>query len=214
MKFYHGNATKPKMKTIRSITTELTHGVELSPGRLYDIKNDESWFFDNGAFTEDFNEQVWVESLEKIKRFDNEPDFVVLPDDFDNPHGTVRRAYRYVHEAEKRNLDYYFVAQKAMTAGRAVHEALSLDAEGIFVGGSWDWKHRTTEEIVELAHKNGLKVHIGMPTDYYWAYLTGADSMDSVSIVRNQNWDRLRNLEENIKNQTNIYESIRLKSDI
>lgn len=49
-----------------------------------------------------------------------------------------------------------------------------------------------------------MKAHIGMPGDYYWAYKTDADSMDSVTVARHEDYERIESLENAIKQQTNI----------
>lgn len=199
MRFYHGGLTRPKLQKIRKASSIFTHGYEMTPSRYYDISQGTAWILDNGAFTSDFNPPEWISVLEDIEDYDNKPDFVVLPDKFDDPEKTIERSKRWVSEPRKRNLDYYFVAQKPMKPSKVIEKAEELDADGVFVGGSDDWKKKNTAEIVRLAHKKGLEVHIGMPDDYVWAYRTGADSMDSTSIARNRSWERLKEVDEKLR---------------
>lgn len=202
MRFYHGACSTTKLKKIDKLTDVLDTGFGANIGSIFNTHW--PYFLDNGAFTEDFDEDDWIKALDKVKDKDNEPDFVVLPDSFDNPTETVEMNREYVNECRKRGLSYYVVAQKPMVAWRPIKEALDLDADGVFVGGSWGWKQRKTEKIVELAHKNGLEVHIGMPKDYYWAYLTGADSMDSTNVARNDSFEKISQVEEDIKSQESL----------
>lgn len=199
MRFYHANATQKELEKMREMSSKIKHGIEATPKTCHRRKD--KWFLDNGAFTDDFNKESWIKTLDKCKGYDNKPDFVVLPDVFDKPVETIKRNWEYVEEVRKRGLDYYCVAQKPMKPDTAVQLALGLEADGIFVGGSWNWKQKTTSKIVDSAHKHGLKVHIGMPKDYFWAYKTGADSMDSANIVRNQNYKDIKELEDRLRTQ-------------
>jgi len=202
--FYHANATVKELEKMRQKSCRLKHGIEATPNTCYRRKD--KWFLDNGAFTQDFDPEDWINTLDKCKEYKNKPDFVVLPDVFDDPVETIKRNWKYVEEARNRNLNYYSVAQKPMTANTAVQLALSLDADGVFVGGSWNWKQKTTSKIVDFAHKHGLKVHIGMPKDYFWAYQTGANSMDSSNIVRNQNYFLIQRIEDIIRTQSCVFD--------
>ena len=204
--FYHGGASRPVLENIREACPSLTHGNGFTPSYYYDREH--PYFLDNGAFTSDFNPEKWKEMLDEVLKFDSNPDFVVLPDVFDNPQKTFDRARKYVIEVQKRDMPYYYVAQKPESAFQAIHKAIELGADGVFIGGSWDWKQREAPKIINLAHENGLKAHIGMPNDYYWAYTTGADSMDSVTIGRNEDYNRARNLENKINSQKSLNQVI------
>jgi hypothetical protein len=59
---------------------------------------------------------------------------------------------------------------------------------GLFVGGSIEWKLRTAETWVELAHSHNRRCHIGRIGTIQrliWARQIGADSVDSSSFTRN-----------------------------
>lgn len=202
MKFYHGGASRPVLKRIREICPSLTHGNGWTPNQFYEREH--CYFLDNGAYTSDFNSEEWISMLDEAEGFNSQPDFVVLPDVFNDPKATFERARNHVVEVQKRGFDYYYAAQKPESAGRAVYKAIELGADGVFIGGSWDWKSRTALDIVNFAHENGLKAHIGKPGDYYWGYQTGADSMDSVSVGRNESYNRIRNLENKINSQRSL----------
>lgn len=199
VKFYHGGASRPVLQNIREACPSLVHGNGWAPGKKgLVLDRDHPYFLDNGAFTSSFNEEEWIEMLDKVENFDSEPDFVVLPDVFNNPKKTFERAKKYYREVQKRGFDYFYVAQKPEEPFQAVHKAIELDADGVFIGGDWDWKLANSQSIVELGHKYNLRVHIGMPKNYYWAYQTGADSMDSVTCARHEDYNRMRRLEDKI----------------
>jgi len=53
---------------------------------------------------------------------------------------------------------------------------------GLFVGGTLPWKLRSAREWVRLAHRHGIKAHVGrVGTErrVAWARRIGADSIDS-----------------------------------
>lgn len=51
-------------------------------------------------------------------------------------------------------------------------------------------------QIVRAAHPADLQAHIGRPMDLTWAEAIGADSVNTTSIVRCENYARLRAFEE------------------
>ena len=200
--FYHGGASNPTLRKIRKACPEIKHGNGWTPNQFYEREH--PYFLDNGAFTGDFNSDEWINMLERVAKFKNKPDFVVLPDKLNNPSKTWERSKKYVFEVIKRNLPFYYVAQKPESYFQAVHKAVELDADGVFVGGDWAWKQRESSKIVDYAHDNGLKVHIGMPGNYFFPYIIGADSMDSVSVGRNESYCRVRSLSNMINMQKNV----------
>ena len=202
MVFYHSGASRPVLRKIRDVCPSLRHGNGWTPRYFFDRKH--CYFLDNGAFTSSFNPEEWVRMLEKVREFESSPDFVVLPDKFNNPEKTFERSKKYVGEARDRGYSYYYAAQKPESPESAVRKAQRLDADGVFIGGDFDWKIRETSNIVDIAHERGFKAHIGMPGDYFWAYRTGADSMDSSTVGRNKQYRRMRSLERSINQQKSI----------
>lgn len=199
MKFYHGGANDRVLDNIREECPSLTHGNGWKPGKKGKVLDREHpYFLDNGAFTSAFNEKEWISDLEKMKEFDSEPDFVVLPDVFNDAEATPKRHLKYVDIAKKFGWSYYYVAQPPFQPEKTIRRAVELDADGIFLGGSWN-KKSVAGDYIDEAKAEGLKFHIGMPKDYYWAWTTGADSMDSVTIGRNEDYERVRSLHRRIK---------------
>jgi len=109
--FYHGGASEPMLEKVERICSSLRHGNGWTPGedgKCFDRK-ERSYFLDNGAFTSSFNEKEWIEALEKMSGFESSPDFVVLPDVFDDAEATWNRHRHYVEIVQAFGFDYYYV---------------------------------------------------------------------------------------------------------
>jgi len=205
--FYHGNPTTKKMKKARNYCPFLEHRAEYTPDT---IRNSEfQYFLDNGAFTSDFKPNEWINTLDRIKSSDiKEPDFVVLPDVFNDAEATHQKHLEFVNEVRLRGFNFYYVAQPGErdlmnNLQHIVYRALSLGAEGIFVGGSWH-KPRVVSKLLDMTDRKDLKVHVGMPKNLLWVVNTEVDSFDTANIVRNQSWSKLRSLQSKIEEQKPI----------
>ena len=196
MKFYHGGAYPKRLRKIKSISGSFEHGIGMNPDRVRD-RPEYPYFYDNGAFNGNFQEDEWIQGLEKMVRSESSPDFVVLPDVFDDPGATWEKHRKYYQVVNDYGFDHYYVAQKGSKACDVVSKAMKLGCSGIFIGGSWD-KKKILPNFLKVAGDEDLPVHIGMPGDLLWASRSGADSMDSTSISRNRSWGRLKDLEENL----------------
>ncbi len=153
-----------------------------------------SWFFDNGAFSDwktnkrfDFHKfTVRLLHIEANSRFKGykRPDFVVIPD----------KVAKGEHSLEYSNLwlpylnhnfpyfDYYLAVQDDMETWMVEKYIRRRYYDGLFVGGTKKWKYENSEKWVKLAHKYGLKCHIGgigTRKSILWAKSIGADSVDS-----------------------------------
>jgi len=153
------------------------------------------WAFDNGAFTDwkngkPFNDQefLWrVRQLEKLP-LDRLPDWCVCPDMVGKRLSLLYsldwRAYLKIYAP---GFKWYLAVQDYMVPDD-VEYALSLERfEGLFVGGTTDWKHETGAAWVELGHSLGIPVHIARvngPIWLQWAVDIGADSVDGTGWVR------------------------------
>ena len=79
----------------------------------------------------------------------------------------------------------------------------------IFVGGSPEWKKRTSKDWVSFAHNENMKCHIGQIgtlDGLRFSEKIGADSVDSTSFVRNGSWHIL----ENFYNETSLFKMTNL----
>jgi hypothetical protein len=176
---------------------ELTCRGELPPRRT-------PWCYDNGAFKDwredrDFNWTRWIRDLRCIRNWMLDPkqashgwprtpritwpDFVVLPDLPAGGDESLKRSCQWLHIAKHHLGDhtrYYLVVQNGMDI-RKVEAALNV-FDGIFVGGTLEWKLETGEFWVALAHQHALPCHIGRVGTIKrvkWAQDIGADSIDS-----------------------------------
>lgn len=162
------------------------------------------YIVDNGAYvaaqnSEPWDLDAWLELLDRMSEFSYGPDFVVLPDEYNDAEGTIEKHRQYAPEVLDRGLPPAAVVQPGMDVATQVRLADRIGAEFVFVGGENRWKRAYGHEIVENAHELGLKVHIGNPggkDGLEWSYKIGADSADTSSVVQNQFWHYLEKLEK------------------
>lgn len=197
MILYHGNPNKSDIKQARETAPSYDHRAQ------YDIESfrlntDIQYFLDNGAYNcyrknKPWDATLFVKRLNQAKQKEPQPDWVVLPDVVTDPKATRRRASIWTKRIDWPTV---YPCQDGVSPSRAVRIAEELGCVGLFIGGTVQWKRERAQEFVEAAHDVGLLCHIGRPTDLTWAEQTGADSIDTTSIVRNQSWHRLSQLEE------------------
>jgi len=73
-----------------------------------------------------------------------------------------------------------------------------IGAGVVFVGGDNRWKRAVGEDIVTEAHNREMAVHIGnpgLPGGLEWAQGIGVDSVDTSTIVANQAYHHLDELD-------------------
>ena len=201
MKIYHGHPSPNSMEQCREAAPSYTHGAEWSHQKM--TPHDWPYILDNGAFHAYVNGVPWdatafVGRLKQIETMPRDPDFVVLPDVVTDPESTKKRSQQWAGVVDYTTA---FSVQNGINPDEAVEFADRVGAEYLFVGGTARWKRRNAETFVESAHDHGLKCHIGRPGDLVWARDIGADSVDTISIVRNESWGRLRTLEANTSTQ-------------
>ena len=201
MIIYHGNPNISDIEKAEAAAPEYDHRAE------YDIESFRlntglPYLLDNGAFKCYTDNRPWdatlfVRRLNQIPQKEHDPDFIVLPDVVTDPRGTHRRAKEWANVIDYPTL---YPCQDGVSPERACDIAHELGAKGLFIGGTVSWKRENAEGFVTEGHDRGLHVHIGRPTDLRWAENTGCDSVETTSIVRNQSFEKLRELEE----QTNL----------
>jgi len=195
MIIYHGS-TGVDLTDAREAAPSHQHGRCWTPYKMTP-KND-PYILDNGAFHAYKNGVPWdadgfVGRLSQLPSMPCGPTFVVLPDVVTNPKRTRERSQQWADI-----IDYptAFAVQDGVEPEEAIPFAKRLEAEYIFVGGTAEWKRRNGEAFVESAHDAGLKCHVGRPNNLTWANEMGADSVDTTSIVRDNAWHKLEQLEE------------------
>lgn len=196
MKIYHGHPSPASIESCREAAPSHTHGAEWSPAKM--TPHDWPYILDNGAFSAFVNGVPWdatafVGRLVQIETMPRDPDFVVLPDVVTDPQATKERAAQWAPIIDAPTA---FPVQDGIDPETAVEVCDRLDAGTIFVGGTVGWKRRHAEAFVAAAHDHGLDCHIGRPGDLTWAEDIGADSVDTTTIVHDQAWHKLDQLEE------------------
>jgi hypothetical protein len=191
-----GGTTHKKLRKARQLAPSHVFGVTWTPSdrRLNQIP----FFVDNGAFTSSFDPDEWISLLDKVGGYNYGPDFVVLPDVYNDAEGTLKRHREYASEVTKRGLPPAAVIQPGLPVETQTELAARIGAQFAFVGGETRWKRAHGHEIVECAHERGLAVHIGRPdgeNGLPWAYKIGADSADTSTIDQNGYWHYLEKLE-------------------
>ena len=199
MKVYHGHASPADLESCRQATDTVTHGIEWSDARRMPIR-DEPYILDNGAYAaatngEPWDKQQWYNLLTKAHDQPRDPDFVVLPDVYGDVERTQTRHKRFVEIVRSHGYEYYAVAQPGSEPAQQVEFTESINASGIFMGGPEEWKRSEAVRFRDLTHQYGLQLHIGQPGNIRWAKDVGFDSCDTTSIVVNDAYDRLRELD-------------------
>ncbi|MHC3995726.1 hypothetical protein ACXWTF_12950 [Thiomicrolovo sp. ZZH C-3] len=163
------------------------------------------WFFDNGAFSDwktgkPFDGEKFLKRLEQIENMIakgeiTRPQFVVVPDKVADGEKSlmVSRVWNQTLLREEfPDNNYYLAVQNGMRmryrengthSNRCVEVPLfTKQYDGIFVGGTKEWKYETGARWAALAHEYGVKAHaggVGSKKAYLWAKLAGFDSVDS-----------------------------------
>lgn len=197
MRIYMGGLSRPNLRKARRTAPSHVFGTCWTPSdrRLNEIP----FFVDNGAFTSSFDPDEWIALLDSLDTYSYKPDFVVLPDVYNDAEGTIRRHREYVEEVRDRNLPVAHVLQPGLDPEMQIILADRLEADWIFLGGRTRWQRRHGREIVEQARDRDLPVHVGNPggeKGLRWAYQIGAESVDTTTINRNEYWHYLEALEE------------------
>jgi len=198
MIIYHGWAAEKHLEIARSYAPSYTHGAEF--GRDMWLRESKPYIIDNGAFSAYKNNREWDSTefesmLEWASDRDADPDFVIVPDKVGDAKKTYERSRDWVDRLE---FDTYQPIQDGMDIDEAVDFAMNTGSVGVFIGGSVPWKRKNAANIINVAHENGLKAHIGRPggiKGILAADKWGADSVDTVSFKRNQTFSKLSQLE-------------------
>jgi len=198
MRIYHGGPSPNAVHRCRQAAPSHVHGACWTPQKM--TPHEWPYFVDNGAFTANFDLKRWVETLdEALAKMPYPPDFVVLPDAYNDAEATLERHRQHVPEVLDRGLSPAPVLQPGLDETLQVELYSRLGADTLFVGGANDWKKAHGRQILDEAHERDLRVHIGNPggkDELLWWSKAGADSVDTSSIVQNQYWHWLEALED------------------
>ena len=169
---------------------------------------------DNGCFSAWNKGIAWDPSpflriLTKARELGLRPDFAVLPDIVAGGKASIEKSMRWlpVLRAEFPDIPLYLAVQDGM-----VPEDIPAGIDGIFVGGTKEWKIKTMAQWADLAHKKGIPCHvgrIGSPDKMVLAHISGVDSIDSTTWVqRNGSLEHhVREYRDIVANQTQLSKS-------
>lgn len=196
MMVFHGHPSPNALAECRAAAPSHEHGAEWSPAKM--TPHDEPFILDNGAFRAWKRNELWdvdgfVERLGQLREMPRPPDFVILPDVVTDSEATEKRTAKWADHLRRWPAAY--PVQNGVKPEEAVALADERDCQTLFIGGTMAFKQTYAEAFIIAAHNHGLQCHIGRPGDLQWARDIGADSVDTTSIVQDQNWERLRRLE-------------------
>ena len=199
MRLYMGDASKSALAECRKRAPEHTFGRVWTPelrryGSPYIVDNGEYQAMSRGV---EWDLEAWHDVLDKAAKQPFAPDFVVLPDVYNDAEATLARHREHIDAVRLRGLRPAAVLQPGMDATTQVRLANKIGAGVIFVGGCNRWKRAVGEDIVAQAHDRGMAVHVGnpgVPDGLAWAEGIGVDSVDTASIVASESYHHLDEL--------------------
>jgi len=156
---------------------EITQRQEVPPRRT-------PWALDNGAFGDwragrPFDAMQYRAALAKTAAQAIRPEFVVVPDRVAAGLDSLAMSLEWVDECSQVGSPY-LVVQDGMIEADVAPVIDRFD--GLFVGGTLEWKIATGAQWVNTAHRHGKRCHIGRVGTrrrVAWARRIGADSIDS-----------------------------------
>ena len=207
MKIYTGTCGGKKIEKLKKY--EL--GIMLSPS-----PNKNPWktmrqvpcALDNGAFRQwqrgyPFMEKVFLTYLENCFKIGIDLDFIVCPDIVTGGKRSLDFSIEYAFNKMSTAQNLALAVQDGVTPLDVGKHCLDGFTH-IFVGGTVDWKWLTAKSWVKFAHDKNMKCHIGRCGTLkrlIYAKKIKADSVDSTSFVRNENWGVIgKYLEDERKN--------------
>lgn len=186
MKIYLGN--NGKLKTFELMKRNGWGNVHLANHWQYP-KEGIDWILDNGAYhywisKKQFDTNKFLDALDKIEYSVSRPDFIIVPDIVAGGYHSLNFSLDWLHEIPG-TYNCYLAVQDGMEPTIISKHIGCFD--GLFVGGTIEWKLNTAASWVQLAHLNNLKCHIGKVGTFkrlVWAKNIGADSIDSSTFVQ------------------------------
>jgi hypothetical protein len=172
-------------EALRTRLVEQGCGQMIARGRIDRIRSGIPWAYDNGAYTDwakgrAFDGLAFLDDLETICDADPAPDFVVLPDRVASG-DSLAFSLAWLRTTWATGLDcwpLYLAVQDGMTAADIPWDMV----DGIFIGGSLDWKVATAATWRHESAAHGLPCHYarcGTKRRVAHAAALGMDSIDS-----------------------------------
>lgn len=195
MKIYTGSpgGSESKMQNME----RLHLGIMLSSEVNKRYKNF-SCALDNGAFEcyrrgFPWSEKRFFDLIEKSWSSGLSLDFIIAPDIVAGGLKSLRQSEQWFPKLQPAKIAL------AVQDGMVTTNLMDINFDVLFIGGSVEWKWKTAKQWVDYAHGRGKKCHIGRCgtlDKLRYAKSIGADSVDSTSIVRNESWHIIEELQE------------------
>jgi len=154
---------------------------------------------DNGAWAAFCTGVAWdsdayMKWLDRHLSLDTVPDFAICPDIVGDGNESLDHSCFWRTKLPN-SIKWYLAVQDGMSQDDARGVIDKFD--GIFVGGTTDWKIKTGQDWVGLAHSLDLPIHVGRvgsPERMRWAESIGVDSIDSTTPAQNAKQNPMRYL--------------------
>jgi len=199
MRLYMGDASTPALAECRKRAPEHSYGRVWTPEQH---RFGTPYIVDNGAYQaamrgDEWGVDEWLTLLDKVEKQPFPPDFVVLPDEYNDAEATLEKHRKHIGAVLSRGLRPAAVIQPGMDVSVQIRLADQIGAGVAFVGGENRWKRAVGDDIVAAADGHDMAVHIGnpgVPGGLKWAQRIGADSLDTASIVGSEAYHHLDEL--------------------
>lgn len=138
------------------------------------------YVLDNGKFAvwssgKEWDEQRFIELLNKANSKENKPEWVIVPDVVTDPAATLKEWDRWYYAIKEFGFNLALAVQDGMTPKTV--KAMKLKPDVIFIGGSKKWKWRYLKTWTAAFPR----VHVGRATTgkHLWmVHRAGAESSD------------------------------------
>lgn len=201
-------------KKMNPFVVENNLGWCLAPDNDSNPKN-QKYFLDNGKFHAEAHNKPWTENPFKrlLAKYPNY-DFCVLPDKPQiNPvrdrvlgrklaTQSIQESLKYISEIPD---PLYFAVQDWMMQSDII--PLIERVDGLFVGGSLEWKIKTAMDWSNMAHAWGKKCHVGRVNQYEtlrYMHYCGVDSVDGSTASRHDDPRELIKYFDHLKYQRTL----------
>lgn len=154
------------------------------------------WIFDNGAFVdflkgEEFKDAQFVRCIDRLMKVQpcKRPLWCVTPDIVTSPKSL---GFSVSWRKDLPNaLNWYLAIQDGMEYEHVETALATARFDGLFIGGSTDWKNQRAADWCAWGRAHRLPVHIGRVNGWkrlQWAVNIGADSVDGTGWTRDPRW--------------------------
>ena len=161
-----------------------------------DWRNPDDWPFcavDNGCYSAyrrgvEWEPRTFLRILDRCRNEGRRPDFVVIPDKVASPDSLEFSAGWVVRlRTAYPGFRFYLAVQDGTTPEDVEGFDRAYGVDGLFVGGTMEWKLETMPMWCKFAHRMGMECHIGRIGPIrrmLMAQWAGADSIDSTTWVQ------------------------------